>query len=213
MIWKYGKSAAVVQLNPNGSVTPKFTIALSALPTHSSIQYAKFGTNGIVWLLSYGFPHPRITRWILGSHNATLISLPVQGYPRCEAFTTAQDGSAWVIGDQIYGTQRGATYIYRVSPAGRVTRFAVPAMNSRKTCSATIFAANGSVWGVVTVDYGTNVGDAYLVRVDASGTVTQTTITNARGSIGKGPSIAAPDDRAFLSTSSGAFPELRYALR
>lgn len=211
MIWKHETTAAVVQLNANGSITPKFTVALNALPAHYSVQYARFGANGIVWLLGNGFPHPRITRWTLGSQNPTQISLPVRGYLRCEALTTSRDGSAWIIGQEINGAERGQTYFYRVSPAGLIARFAVPALNSRKTCPATIFAANGSVWGVVTVDYGPNVGDAYLLRVDPSGTVTSTAIAGARGSIAEvGSSIAGPGDSAFLSSFSGALPELRY---
>ncbi len=213
MVWTDGTTAAVVQLNANGSITPKFTVASSKLPAqYSLVRYAKFGTNGIVWLLSDEVTHTRITQWVLGSHRTTHISLPVHGYPGGAALTTAPDGSAWVIAQEMYGPEHGPTHFYRVTPAGDVTTYAVPALNSRNTSPATIFWANGFVWGVATTDFGPDVGNAYLLRVDPSGTVTQAAVANARGAIAEvGPSIAGPGDEAFLSGSSGALPELHFA--
>jgi hypothetical protein len=214
MVWTHESIAAVVQINANGSITPKFTVPRTTLPAQYSVRYAKFGANGVVWLLSTGFPYPRITRWILGSQSATQISLPVDGYLRCEEITTSPDGSAWIVGQEINAAERAQTYFYRVSPAGVVTVFEIRGLNSRRTCPVTIFAANGSIWAVATVAYGPNVGDAYLLRVDPSGTVTQSAIADARGAIAQvGPSIQGSSTNAFLSSSAGVIPELRYEPR
>lgn len=211
LLWNNGTAAAVVQLNANGSITPEFTIAPSKLPVqHSIIQYARYGKNGIVWLFSNGYPHPRITRWILGSQNPTQISLPARGYLSGGSLTTAPDGSAWVVGKEINGTQGGPTDFYRVSPAGVVTTFTGRASNSRNAGPMTVFWANGSVWGVVAVNFGPNAGDAYLLRVDPGGEVSEAAIPDANGSISQaGPAIVAHGNDAFL-TGLSAVPELRF---
>ncbi len=212
MIWTdRGTTAAVVQLHANGTVTPKFTVARSALPRQYRLRYARFGKAGIVWLLGNRFPHPQITRWVLGSRNPTRIALPVDGYLRCEAFTTSPDGSAWVIGKAVTAAGRGSTYFYRISPAGAVRRFALDVPNEQTSCPATIFAAHGSLWGVSIVSNGPGVGTAYLLRVDASGKVAQTEIAGPRGSIAQiGPSIPGRGDEAYMSSFSGDLPVLHY---
>lgn len=213
MVWKDGTRAWVVQLNADGSITPKFSVALSKLPVqHSSVDYARYGKNGIVWLFHEGYPHPRITQWILGTQSPTEISLPASGNFRSESLTTAGDGSAWVIGQEIHGTERSPIYFYRVSPSGLVSTLVVHASNLEKGSPKTAFFADGSVWCVATNNFGPNVGDAFLLRVGASGVVTQVPLSNAKGAIAAvGPSIAGPGDVAFLSSFSGEVPVLHVA--
>lgn len=110
------------------------------------------------------------------------------------------------------GQRYAATSIYRVSPRGNVTRYAIPMFSSPVLTPATIFAANGYIWGVAVTAYGPEAGSARLVRIDSSGTVVTAPIDGPRGSIAsENASIPAVGDTAFLTGFSGALAELTYS--
>jgi hypothetical protein len=206
-----GVYAEVVQINADGTIETKFRVPRSRLPrVYTAARYARYGTNGIVWLLDSTFPHTAITRWMLDSQNPTTIQLTEQ-YSGAALLTTAPDGSAWVMAQQFENQRYAGTYVYRVSVAGSVTRHAIATTSfPAPLMPAAIFSASGSTWCVAVIGYGSNVGTAYLVKIDSSG-VERSPIAGASGSIAEeNASIASRDGTAFLASFSGALPELRY---
>lgn len=210
MVWTHGMRAEVVQINRDGTISPEFSVARNALPEHAEIRFARFGRNGIVWLLQNGFQRTEITRWTLGSPNPTKIALPIRGFLRCETFTTAPDGAAWVAAQEVNGTVRGKTHFYRITPTGKVTHFESRASSLLNSCTATMFWAGDSMWAISVVDRGSSVGESYLLHLTASGAIMQSEILGARGLIAEvGPSVVKRED-VFLSSFSGSIPVLRF---